>query len=549
MAFTVLQNNSADQLIAQLLGPTPGLSNFTVNLIGDGRAFGTFQDDPYSITSGITLSTGKVIDLVGANTVDGSPANGNDLSTDFGLLGLPGLPGTIDDSTSFQIEFDVDSSATALYFQYVFGSEEFVEFGGSVFNDLFTLDLNGANLATLSDGTTSVTINNLVSSPNGAFHPDYIDNAVGTGVSSSITKLDGYTRPLLFQGRLIQNARNTLTITIQDISDGLYDSALLIKAGTLGTVRPADIPGFDWSGWNDSTIGGDPGGTDGNNMGGDGKGGSDTFGVDPGGGTVVITNFGGVGKGTKPSAKTIAEADTLQFTGAGLTAHNLLLTQLGKDLELSFDGLPNPKVLLKNFALENLDNLTKATKASVDLGNILFDGQTAIADSFDVFNANWTLSEVQNRNSVTFLNDLNNSTKGFEASDDVINGQGGNDRLRGLGGNDILRGGSGNDTLTGGAGNDTLVGNAGRDGLTGGDGDDLFSLAIAQGVDTITDFTVGRDLMALAGILPSQIAIAQGTGSQFKDTLISVNTGSGNQLVAILSNINATTITLADFLI
>lgn len=541
MAFTVLQNNNAAQLITQLLGSSPGLSNFTINLIGDGRAFGTFQDDPYSITSGVALSTGNVTDLAGANTKDGSTVDGLDLTTDFGL------PGVTDDAISLQIEFDVDSSATALYFQYVFGSEEFVEFGGSVFNDAFTLDLNGANLATLSDGTTSVTINNLVSSPDGAYHPDFIDNSVGSGITSGITKLDGYTRPLLFQGTLIQNARNTLTITIQDTSDGIFDSVLLIKAGTLGTVRPADIPGFDWDGWNSGTIGGDTGG--GNNTGGDGNGGSDTFGVDHSGGTVVITNFGGVGRGTKPSAKTIAEADTLKFTGAGLTARNLLLTQLGKDLELSFDGLPNPKVLLKNFTLENLDNLTKANKATVDLGNILFDGQTAIADSFDVFNAQWTLPQVQNSNSVTFLNDLNNSTKGFEASDDVINGQGGNDRLRGLGGNDLLRGGIGNDTLIGGAGNDTLGGNNGKDVLTGGDSDDLFSLAIAKGVDTITDFTVGRDLMALAGILPSQLAIAQGTGSQFKDTLISVNTGGGNELVAILTNVNALTVTLADFVV
>lgn len=226
-----------------------------------------------------------------------------------------------------------------------------------------------------------------------------------------------------------------------------------------------------------------------------------------------------------------------------------LLTQLGKDLELSFDGIATPKVLLKNFALENLDNLTKSTNATVNLANILFDGQTAIADNFDVFNAQWTLSQVQRPNSVTFLNDLNNTSKGFEASDDVINGQGGNDKLRGLGGNDLLRGGSGNDTLLGGAGNDTLVGNNGKDVLTGGDGDDLFSLTVGKGVDTITDFQVGYDLMALAGILPIQLAIAQGTGSQLKDTLISVNTGGGNELVAILSNIKASTITVADFVV
>jgi Ca2+-binding RTX toxin-like protein len=53
--------------------------------------------------------------------------------------------------------------------------------------------------------------------------------------------------------------------------------------------------------------------------------------------------------------------------------------------------------------------------------------------------------------------------KGFDHSDDVINGQGGNDTLYGLGGNDLLRGGLGHDTLVGDAGNDTLRGGQGTD--------------------------------------------------------------------------------------
>ncbi|MHC5615501.1 MAG: hypothetical protein ACYTXA_32165 [Nostoc sp.] len=40
----------------------------------------------------------------------------------------------------------------------------------------------------------------------------------------------------------------------------------------------------------------------------------------------TITDFGGVGKGTNPTAAVIAEVDTLIFRGYGLTARNLLLT-------------------------------------------------------------------------------------------------------------------------------------------------------------------------------------------------------------------------------
>ena len=119
--------------------------------------------------------------------------------------------------------------------------------------------------------------------------------------------------------------------------------------------------------------------------------------------------------------------DTIQFEGRGLVARNLLLTQQGRDLLLSFEGNLTTQAVLKNFQLENLENLSKATGASVNLGNILFNGQTQFSDSFDVFNANERRNSVLGRNTVTFLNNLNNRVFGLEGSNDVINGQGGND--------------------------------------------------------------------------------------------------------------------------
>nr|WP_322653615.1 calcium-binding protein [Nostoc sp. CmiVER01]MDZ8122999.1 calcium-binding protein [Nostoc sp. CmiVER01] len=215
-----------------------------------------------------------------------------------------------------------------------------------------------------------------------------------------------------------------------------------------------------------------------------GGGGKDIFIYNLGDGTDTITDFGGVGKGTNPTAAVSAEVDTLKFQGAGLTASNLLLTQNGSNLEITFENdFNNTKVILQNFALENLDNLSKSTGATVNLGNIVFDGQTTVSDSFDVFNANSTQSTIFNKNTVTFLNDLDNNVSGFDNSNDVINGQGGNDRIDGLSGNDLLRGGAGNDTLIGGAGNDTLIGGTGNDSLdgnnllSGDDGNDFLSVS------------------------------------------------------------------------
>jgi Ca2+-binding RTX toxin-like protein len=88
----------------------------------------------------------------------------------------------------------------------------------------------------------------------------------------------------------------------------------------------------------------------------------------------------------------------------------------------------------------------------------------------------------------------------LDSGGDAFFGDGGNDVLSGDQGNDLLFGGAGNDTLNGNASNDTLYGGAGADNLTGGNGDDTFVFGAALGasnVDTVTDFTVGNDVILL----------------------------------------------------
>ncbi|MGF2037014.1 MAG: beta strand repeat-containing protein [Nostoc sp. CmiVER01] len=212
-------------------------------------------------------------------------------------------------------------------------------------------------------------------------------------------------------------------------------------------------------------------------------------------GTNIITDFGGVGKGTNPTAAVIAEVDTLKFqNNDSFTARNLLLTQNGSNLEISFEKI-NSKLILQNFKLENLQNL-KATGARPAVGNILFNGETSITDSFHIFDANSTDTSLSIKNTVTFLNDLDNNITGLDDSDDVINGQGGNDKIDGLSGNDILRGGTGNDTLIGGVGNDTLIGDAGDNSLVGGTGDDNLNVNNSQGNNLLSGGDGNDNLLA-----------------------------------------------------
>lgn len=84
-----------------------------------------------------------------------------------------------------------------------------------------------------------------------------------------------------------------------------------------------------------------------------------------------------------------------------------------------------------------------------------------------------------------------------DAGNDFVSGGSGNDTLEGDSGNDVISGDAGNDQIFGGLGNDLISGGGGDDILTGGGGTDGFMFGYGDGTDTIQDFEVGSDLIAL----------------------------------------------------
>jgi Ca2+-binding RTX toxin-like protein len=97
---------------------------------------------------------------------------------------------------------------------------------------------------------------------------------------------------------------------------------------------------------------------------------------------------------------------------------------------------------------------------------------------------------------------------------DILDGEDGNDLLLGGVGDDSLYGANGNDTLLGGDGADYLNGDNGFDVLTGGAGSDIFAgfTANAANKDTITDFQVGADKIALSKVGFSALQSLVGNG-------------------------------------
>ena len=384
---------------------------------------------------------------------------------------------------------------------------------GDVFGNFTDL---GSNLIGNSTGSTGFTTSTLIGTSANPIDPKLspLQNNGGATLTHALLE----DSPAINAGN---NALIPVSITTDQrgdrfhrISEGKVDIGALEFNDMTGTNGSDNLIGKNYSDIINAQAGND---TITGNQGNDiltGGGGKDKFVYNLGDGVDTITDFGGVGKGSNPSAAVITEVDTLKFQGAGLTARNLQLTQSGNNLEVTFEGVAADKVILQNFALEKLDNLSA-------LGNILFDGQSSISDSFDVFDANSTQSTIFNKNTVTFLNDLNNNVNGFDNSADVINGQGGDDRIDGKSGNDLLRGGAGNDTLLGGAGDDILIGGTGSNSLFGGAGNDILfvgdyndTLSGGSGNDqfiyqassinhTITDFNQSEDKLVLTDVLKS----------------------------------------------
>jgi VCBS repeat-containing protein len=267
-----------------------------------------------------------------------------------------------------------------------------------------------------------------------------------------------------------------------------------------------------------------------------GNGGHDTFLMRAGDGQDTIVDF--MGFNARPWINA-AESDIVKFSGAGVTAANMRMLQSGEDMVITFDGVANTQLTLKGVWTDSLDNVAGAAYGFV------FDGQTAVTDSFDTLVWGTQISQVSKANHVMFLTDQDNTVKGLDNSADVINGQGGNDTLSGLSGNDTLRGDAGNDVLDGGAGDDKVDGGIGDDRLIGGAGNDTLiggagiDVAVYAGVATDYAFTLGSSVT----IKDLKAAVS---GDEGTDTLTGVERAQFSDRVIYLDGTNNGPIAVAD---
>ena len=233
----------------------------SVAYTGDDRAGGVFNGgaDIIGFEDGILLSSGQAADVVGPNE---SPAT----STNLGEPGDEDLTDLVGDDTNdatiLEFDFEVPESAQQVFFTYVFGSDEYNQWVGSEFNDVFAFWVNDENCAVVADPedpgeTLPVSINTINHGWEARgfdpVNPDlYINNDPhnGDGVIQDPldvddapfdTEMDGFTVPLVCEADVDADETNTMRMGIADTSDALLDSWVLIEAGSLTITPPEPV--------------------------------------------------------------------------------------------------------------------------------------------------------------------------------------------------------------------------------------------------------------------------------------------------------------------
>ncbi len=215
----------ADRLAAELAGE--GVTIVSAAFTGDDRQGALFAGsapiDAIGLFDGVVLSTGDVNDVVGPNS-------SNQTTTQFfGQDGDPDLDDLVGATTydAAVLEIEFIPTDTDLQINYVFGSEEYLDFVGSQFNDVFGFFVNGENCATVAtaEGPVPVSINTINPDANAQL---YIDNPASS--PSFNVEFNGFTRPLTCFADVVPGEVNTLKLAIADTNDRIRDSAVFIEA-------------------------------------------------------------------------------------------------------------------------------------------------------------------------------------------------------------------------------------------------------------------------------------------------------------------------------
>ena len=266
--LTVDPDYDAERLVRDVFASGQCETITNIRRIGsnpDGLGFFSGPGSIVGFDRGIILSTGMVTDAPGPNsdTDLGSELMGDVSDPDLDLAST----GNVYDAVG--IEFDFVPLQPVVTFRYVFASEEYCEFVGAPFNDIFGFFISGPgingpfsdgaiNLATVPGTNQAVSINNVNFGANQEY---YLDNeypsvrlAAGCGGDDqpgprfADIEYDGQTVILTATIELQICSTYHIRLVVGDVQDSDLDSAVFLEAGSfdLGgsvTLEPEDDSG------------------------------------------------------------------------------------------------------------------------------------------------------------------------------------------------------------------------------------------------------------------------------------------------------------------
>lgn len=230
------------QLIQNVLvGEGVEVSNITYT--GSPEAIGMYiaPTGLFGADTGLVLTTGMIDNVPGPNYVENLGTN-NGYPGDADLDGLTTSP----TNDAAIIEFDLKPSSDTIRFEYIFGSEEYLEWVNSNFNDVFGFFLTGpglppggVNLAVLPSSSTPITINSVNNMSNGNY---YVDNYAGnfTPLGQAL-QFDGITTLLRAEYYPATPGETYhIKIAIADAFDANYDSGVFLKGKSFSSPSLCD---------------------------------------------------------------------------------------------------------------------------------------------------------------------------------------------------------------------------------------------------------------------------------------------------------------------
>jgi hypothetical protein len=254
-ALNVTPTGDAETLVNEILGPGVTLVPSSATYTGANTASGTFVDGASSginIESGIILTSGTATDAVGPNQNGAVPetlgggGSSDDTTTVLGLGGdadLTTLAGfNTFDATVLEFRFTTASKGD-LAFNFVFASEEYIDYVNTQFNDVFGFFVDGVNIGLVPGTTDPITINTINANVNSAFFNQNISVSPPPSAPFDI-EYDGFTTVITAQLLDLSAGEHTMKLAIADGSDYILDASVFIEAGSFqiaGIEVPVDV--------------------------------------------------------------------------------------------------------------------------------------------------------------------------------------------------------------------------------------------------------------------------------------------------------------------